>query len=406
VEAEARLAAARPGLPVDRMVAIASAQAQVTRKYTVETLRGRAGMGGYVVTGLRDTPIATSGVFDDLGRPKGDPAAFRAWNADAILCLEAPRRRAWTHGGDRPSRIDRHCAWAGETASWVIVLDAPGQEAAPGPRAHGRTLRWRLTRGDGSMVASGGEPIRADANPCGPRMLTAIQCALPPSSTPQRLTLTARLEGDPAVENAWPVWSYPKPEALERDVRIFDPGSSFDEPVEGIPLGTRVASAGECPASSILVATAWNKDVHQFLVHGGKVLLWQQGPGAFPHARGPFWREAVKLLPEHPLWSSFPHDGHADMQFFGLATDAMLDGTRLAEAVPEATEVRHVMRRLDARAFVMHEYILEARAGAGALLATSLRLAGGQGAQPAGFGRNVAGCALYRAMVGYLTDLA
>jgi hypothetical protein len=63
-----------------------------------------------------------------------------------------------------------------------------------------------------------------------------------------------------------------------------------------------------------------------------------------------------------------------------------------------------VLRRLDARTFAMHEYILEARVGSGVMLATTLRLAGGQGAQPSGMERNVAGRALFDAMVDALAS--
>jgi hypothetical protein len=60
--------------------------------------------------------------------------------------------------------------------------------------------------------------------------------------------------------------------------------------------------------------------------------------------------------------------------------------------------IRHILRRLDARAFHMSEYIFEARMGDGRLLATTLRVQGGNGAQPGG-SRNVAGHAFLRALV-------
>ncbi len=127
VEAEARLAPVLADWEPRELVAIANRQALVTRKYTLEAVRRRAGMGGYVVTGLRDTPIATSGVLDDLGRPKWDPAEFRTFNADTVLCLEVGRRRRWTHGGDRPRPIDSHNWWASETARW----DSSWRAASP-----------------------------------------------------------------------------------------------------------------------------------------------------------------------------------------------------------------------------------------------------------------------------------
>ena len=52
----------------------------------LEKVRARDGMGGYVITSLRNTPLASS-LFDDPGRSKYDPATFRQFNADTVLLL-------------------------------------------------------------------------------------------------------------------------------------------------------------------------------------------------------------------------------------------------------------------------------------------------------------------------------
>ena len=115
------------------------------------------------------------------------------------------------------------------------------------------------------------------------------------------------------------------------------------------------------------------------------MLIWQPEEGALPVRRLPFWREALKLFADHPLWERFPQRGYADLQFWGLGTDAALDAARLGEVVPAITGVRPILRRLDAREFHVTEYLLEAEVGAGRLLACTLRLAGGAGAQPSGW---------------------
>src|SRR5690606_32405902 len=91
-------------------------------KTILERSRARSAVGGYVLTGLRDSPISTSGVFDDLGRAKVDPAAFRQFNADNVLLLEGGRTRDWVHGGDRPSPRDLHNHIGGHVASFRILL--------------------------------------------------------------------------------------------------------------------------------------------------------------------------------------------------------------------------------------------------------------------------------------------
>ena len=401
VEADARLAAARPGFPIAEIVRAANAQALVTRKYTVESLRRRSGMGGYVITGLRDTPIATSGVFDDLDRSKWKPEDFHAFNSDAVLCLEVPRRRSWTHGGDRPSRIDAHCWWAGDSGCWSIVLSPSAAEIPAGS-----LLEWRLLGSGGTVVAGGSEEVRQALAPGDPRFLARITCRLPELQKAEQLRLSARLStARTEITNSWPIWVYPRPGDLPENVLLYDPGFTLDETADEIPFSRRVDSISDCPTTSIIVATTWNDALRSHLSRGGKVLVWQGGAGPFPSVRGPFWREGVKLFPKHPVWEDFPHQGFADMQFFGLATDIMLDGAELGAQLPGAPEVRPIMRRLDARTFAMHEYLVEASAGKGVLIVTSLRFQGGIGAQPSGLKRNVSGHVLYRNVLRYLAAL-
>jgi hypothetical protein len=383
------------------MVRVASAQAMVTRKYTIEALRRRAGMGGYVVTGLRDTPIATSGVLDDFGRPKWAAGEVRRFNDDAVLCLEVPRRRQWTYGGDRPSRIDPHALVAGSRASWSIVLQhtlRPVRAASP--------LSWRITRSGGAEIAAGMAATVAAVPPGEPRLVASIECALPHVARAEELELEVSLElGASVVANRWPLWLYPAPPESMPELALYDPSHAVEEVAEALRLGRRLERIRDAEGRGTVLATAWDEDLPSFLAGGGRVLLWQQGTGPLPAIRCPFWREAVKLFAPHELWDSFPHKGFVDLQFFGLATDLALEARGLAGLLPELSRVTTVLRRLDARSFAMHEYLVEARVGGGAMLATTLRLAGGQGSQPTGMARNVAGRALLGAMVAWLDAL-
>jgi hypothetical protein len=132
------------------------------------------------------------------------------------------------------------------------------------------------------------------------------------------------------------------------------------------------------------------------------VLLLQQGNGPLPSRRLPFWREAIKLFQPHPVWEVFPQRGYTDMQFFGLAGDLAFDTERFSQVLPGLRDVRPLLRRLDARTFEMTDYIVEARVGAGLLVACALRLQGGAGAQPFGWQRNPAGGFLLSTLCGYL----
>ena len=121
---DARMAAAFAlGAPDHDLHAIAAAQSLMVRKYTLEAVRKRRSVQGYVITGLIDTPIATSGVLDDFGAPKWDPGVFRRCNDDAILCLDTGRSRIWQHGGDRPQRLDVYNWWAGAPIQLYVILN-------------------------------------------------------------------------------------------------------------------------------------------------------------------------------------------------------------------------------------------------------------------------------------------
>ncbi len=409
VEAETRLAPVLADWEAHELVAVASRQALVTRKYTLEAVRRRAGMGGYVVTGLRDTPIATSGVLDDLGRPKWDPAEFRTFNADTVLCLEVGRRRRWTHGGDRPSPIDPHNWWAGETARWDLILaggHARHHTGAPIP--HDTALTWRLARPGGEVLCEHEVTLPGPLPPGDPQALAAVECTLPDTRVPGRLTLSAELrraDGATITRNHWPVWVYPWPGGLD-GIALYDPAHLIDEQADRLSLGTRVTTLRGRNRPRIVLATLWDAGVQRYVEAGGRVLYWQHGAGPLPARRGPFWREAVKLFPAHPVWEVFPVDGYADLQFFGLATDVMFETDRLADALGPADvrTIRPVLRRLDARSFELHDYLVEVELGAGRALLTTLRFGGGAGSQPSGFLRNVSGYALLSILLRYLAE--
>jgi hypothetical protein len=130
------------------------------------------------------------------------------------------------------------------------------------------------------------------------------------------------------------------------------------------------------------------------------MILLQWGDGPLPVLRHPFWREAIRIFTPHPLWNTFGAGG--DLRFLGVSSDISFDIARLNEIIHGLDDVRSIFRRLDGRDFRVSEYLLEARVGRGALLACTLRLAGGHGRQPSGLRRNVAGQSLLWSMLDYL----
>jgi hypothetical protein len=154
----------------------------------------------------------------------------------------------------------------------------------------------------------------------------------------------------------------------------------------------------------LVLATAIDERLLQYVTNGGAVLFLQQHEGPLPSRQAPFWRESIKLIYPHPIWQHFPHEGHADLQFFGMATEISLDTGQLHKHLPAIKHSRPVLRRLDAREFYVSDHVIELEIGAGRMLVSTLRHQGGAGAQPTGIEHNVAGYSLLDAMVVYLLE--
>ena len=88
-----------------------------------------------------------------------------------------------------------------------------------------------------------------------------------------------------------------------------------------------------------MVATALDERLMQYVANGGAVLLLQQHDGPLPVRRVPFWRESIKLIVPHPIWQRFPHEGYADLQFFGMATEFALDTEQLPKHLPAIKKI-------------------------------------------------------------------
>lgn len=391
-----RMEQAQAGFSMQEIIQVSHRQAYIIRKYTLEALRRRRGMSGYVITGLRDTPISTSGIWDDLGRAKWSPAGFRQINGEAVLCLDVGRRRQWRHGGDRPDRLDAHTFWAGDIARWNVILNS---EAAFGA---GARLDWTLRSTDKRVVMAGSGRLESGTPPGIPVQVGVIHCQMPAIERAVQLDLQVILsEGSRRVSNYWPVWVHPRPGKPPEGIGVIDPTGMLNGPGNWLENAPRFPANKIPTGVSLLVTTALEEPLWRFIRSGGRVLLLQQGDLPLPARRCPFWREAIKLFAGHRLWEFFPHQGFTDMQFFGLASDLAFDTARLPEVMPRNAKIQPILRRLDAREFHMSEYLFEARAGKGTLLACTLNLDGGQGAQPEGR-RNVAGAAMLAGLVGTL----
>lgn len=356
-------------------------QSLLHRKHTLETVRLYREISGYVVTGIADTPISTAGMWDDTGRMKFEPDAFRAFNADSVVLVGWDRRRAWEAGGDRPAYWEPHAYRSGELVRAHAIVSHHAREAAR------IRVEWEVRLPDGTVWASGRLERPDPFHPGELGEVGVAEFTTPALTVPQQLTLSFRT---PLSQNAWPLWVYPENPFEGLRIALVDPGGLL----EGLE---RLVEVVPFEAAPVAVATRFTPALQGWLKAGGKAVLYStrdRDSELFPVEEMPFWREAVKVLEAHPAWGNFPHTGFADLQFYGLCTDLAL---RTA-----GQEVRPILRRLDARTMIVHDYAAETRVGRGRLIVTTLRFGGGLGDQPRGIARHLSGQQLLAEFCRYL----
>ena len=314
-----------------------------------------------MITGLIDTPIATSGVLDDFGEPKWAPAEFRRINDAAILCLDVGRSRIWQHGGDRPERLDLHNWWAGEPVRLHVILNHTDPAVITGGE-----LSWQLVDEQGGVLAAGVAAFTRMLVPGVPGEVGVVEFTAPATPAARAATLAVQLVSDTVrCENQWPLWFYARPKFDPTATALYDPAQQLE--AEWRAVATPCAAEDLARHAGPVITAAFDGAVRARLQAGGAVLLVQTGDGPLPNRRVPFWRESLKLLAPHPLWQRFPHRGFVELQFWGLATDVSFDTLRIDDLWPELAQRTPILRRLDAREFTMTDYLFDAQAGRWAL---------------------------------------
>lgn len=368
----------------DELVDVSHKQAMLHRKFTIELVRTYREVSGYVVTGERDTPISTSGVWTGAAEGgeqfKFDPAKFAAFNSDVALSLGWDKRRAWIAGGDRAAYWDTFSYAAGSVVRAHLIVSNYGASTGL------LTGSWTV-----DAVAQGSFEREVPLPSGEVREVAIAQFVAPEVDRPIIATLRARVKISEStwVENEWPLWFFPHRTDIPT-VRLIDPAGRLDS----VGRWLRVDNTYD-----IVLATQWTPAVRKHVESGGRAILLQSGSGSAGPVRAaamPFWREAIKLIEPHAAWGDFPHDGFCDLQFFGLATDFALDSANAQGARP-------ILRRVDARTAAVHDYATELSIGAGRVIISTLRFEGGAGEQPLGLSRNTAAAYLLSCWVRYLS---
>lgn len=322
-------------------------KALFTRKTVHEAIRARSAISGYVLNGWRDTPISSSGVFDDWGEARFSPRELLHWNGPTALFLIPHRHPAWVAGGNRPGWRDPQNHFAGPVL-WRV--GAHTEEALSGG------LCWRIRGSDGHVVAAGAE-AGVSLEPLVAREVGEINWNGEPGEY--------RLEVEfGASRNCWPIWIIAQP--------------SWADHCEVLPDEIYVSG------KLVHVRSTWSP-IHEPAL----TFLSSEGTTA-----APFWREAAYEFHVDSFWSQVPFaDQWPRLQ--PICGDRVLDVAWLREHLDDY-EV--LMNRVDVRSYVDAPVMVRCAQG----IITTLRPAGGLGTQPSTLSTNPAGAALVQALASAL----
>ena len=368
----------------------------VCRRTVIEKVRQYDSLAGYVLTGLRDTPLCTSAFLDDFGRMKHPPEEWRRCNDDTILTVAWDNRRDWTGGGDRLCFWDHYNYISGQIIRAHLVISHFGRDPMP---CEG--INWRFLAVGGRILAEGSVPLSCKVPPGSLAELAVLEFTAPAVDGIVSCRLEAELIGRGSAHpfNAWPLWLYaPSSVTLPAASAVYDPYEKLPghtlNPSEGAPF-----SAGK-----ILVTTAWDASIQSLVAAGGCVLYIQSDGGPMPSQRRPFWREALQIFADPGVFAGFTDDGFCGLQWYSLAADRSMSLADLEGFFAGKAQLRPLLRRLDVRQYLLTEYAVEARLGDGRAIITTLRLAGGLGDQASDLSRTVAGQALLARFIRTLLD--
>ena len=363
----------------EKLRAISCDHALTHRKVTVEETRGYREIAGYDITAIRDVPIATSGLFDDLGNAKFPAEEFRRFNSDVVLLPAWDLRRTWICG-DRVRPKDRYSYWGGDPFDLHILLSNYSETDLKG-----ETLRLELRDGEGKLLAWEERMIQK-VGKGEIKEVCYFNAELPKVGAPANLKLTASVG---AYSNFWPLFVYPKPNRPENFL-VKDHTGVF-RGIEGVKEG------------EVIVTDQLDDAVKEFIKKGGKVFLMQDQDPSFPTEEVSFWRESFPISCPHPVLAGLKRsDFTEDLRYFSVAPERAIDSGKASDM--GFSLKRPLLRRCDARNWRITDYLAEYSFGKGTLVATTLKLSGGRGRQALGFTNNVFGAYLFGKIIGYLTD--
>jgi hypothetical protein len=337
----ARLAARVGPEPLGALEADSLRYALLMRKYQAETYRREVPAGGYVISVIRDFPLASMGLRDYRDQPKWQPADW-AWQRDTVCLLQTENDRRSFASGER-LRGQLLVSHFGRTAI------ARGRLEVTVPGARARVVR---SQEPGTLAT-----------------WLDLDLPLPPAvARPQRIVVQARLRtrhGE--FRNAWPVWVVPAVGDLSAAPVWVAPDLA---PRLDLPHPTRPMT--DSPPDAVVVAARLDDALAQRLEAGGRVLLATAGGPATFRVVDHWFLRGAPLADTRALGEGVPRDLLVELQHFDLASGVIPDLPWLEQIDPRLM----LWDTHDHGGVKTHGLIFETRVGAGRLLVSAVNHAG------------------------------
>jgi hypothetical protein len=314
------------------------------RKYQIETYRREVPFGGYVVSVIRDFPLASMGLLDFLGHPKWAAKAWK-WHGETMIVLQ--------------TASDRRSLASQEVLEADCIVSHFGRQPL-----QNATLRTVVHTDRGEVLARHSiGALTVDVGDVKKALRVAIR--LPEVSQPTRITVHATLECETqSLENAWPMWIVPEvPADLVPD--LFVHGSCSNEVAEQFSDARPFADADP---GSVVVASRFDQALINFVESGGRLFLIPDGETASLPLSNVWYLRGGPFVARHPVTSTLPRGLLVELQHFDLAGPVVPD----IEYLNQITPILMFWDNHDLQRVKTHGVVFETRMGKGRILVSTL----------------------------------